>query len=307
MSRYKETNIPVSVGFAETKTLAKLANTTAKKSEKSQGVLDLYNSPHTDLALRRTSVGDIWGVGSRSTYHLNKYGIYTGFDLKNADPEQVRSYLNVFGARTVLELNGMRCLPMEITAKSNKSIAHTRTFGRAIIGFREIKNAIFYFATRALEKMRWNNLTTKTVTVFLKTDRFNPVPYYYSNACSYNSAFYSDITSEIYGWVAKCLDNVFLPNMHYRRAGVILSELIPVEAASLRLYGQENFERWHRLIKSVDQLNLRYGRDRLKFAVLEDDGMWQSQSTFLGNDKHHTVERERLGLGSTFSRPIRFL
>ncbi|MGH9946669.1 MAG: Y-family DNA polymerase [Pyrinomonadaceae bacterium] len=303
----EKTKIPVSVGFAETKTLAKLANGIAKKSLKTEGVLDLYNSPYTDLALKRTDVNDIWGVGSRSTAHLRKHGINTAFELKNADPEKVRSYLNVFGARTVMELNGIKCIPLEITKRDNKSIAHTRTFGSTISNFGEVKNAVFYFTTRALEKMRWNDLTTKNLTVYLQTDRFNPVPYYYSNAHSYNSVYYSDITSEIYAWARLCLDRIYIPGMQYKRAGVVLSELTPAASISKRLYCQPDFERWHRLNKSIDELNLRYGRDIIRLAALYDNGTWQSQSTHRGNDSNHSIERERLGLGKKFSRPVRFL
>jgi DNA polymerase V len=303
----KKTKIPVSVGTAETKTLAKLANQIAKTSVKADGVLDLYSSPYTDLALKQTDVGNVWGVGRRSTAHLKDHGINTAFELKHADPEEIRSYLNVFGARTVMELNGIKCLPMEVTEKDNKSIAHTRTFGHTISSFHEIKNAIFYFVTRALEKMRWNNLTTKVVTVFLQTDRFHPVPSYYSNAYSYNSVYYSDITSEIYQWIAICLEKIFRPGMQYKRAGVVLGELAPVAAASRRLYGQVDFERRHRLVKSIDELNLRYGRDVIRFAALQDSGGWQSQSTFRSNDENHSVTRDRLGLGHTFSKSVRFL
>lgn len=305
----KETKIPVSVGLAETKTLAKLANHIAKTSPnlKIPGVLDLYNSPYTNLALQRTDVREVWGVGSRSAVRLRDHGINTAYELKNTDPEQIRDYLHVFGARTVLELNGVKCLPLEITEKDNKSIAHTRTFGRTISNFSEIKNAVFYFTTRALEKMRWNNLTTKCVTVYLQTDRFKPVPYYYSNAFSYNSVYHSDITSEIYKWISLCLEKTFRPDLQYKRAGVVLSNLTAAESISLRLYEQVNFERWHKLNKSIDELNLRYGRDVVKLAALEDKGGWQSQSTHRNNDKNHSVDREKLGLGTTFSKSIRFL
>lgn len=303
----KKTGIPVSVGTAETKTLAKLANKIAKTSVKANGVLDLYNSPYTDLALKQTGVGDIWGIGRRSVPHLKEHGINTAFELKNADPEKIRSYLNVFGARTVMELNGIKCLPLEVIEKDNRSIAHTRTFGQTISNFHDIKNAVFYFTTRALEKMRWNDLTAKVVTVYLQTDRFRPVPRYYSSAYSYNSVYYSDITSEIYQWAAICLEKTFQPNMQYKRAGIVLSGLAPSSAASLRLYGQTDFERRHRLVKSIDELNLRYGRDVIRFAALNDNGGWQSTSTHRDNDANHHIDRNMLGLGKTFSKSVRFL
>jgi DNA polymerase V len=304
---FNETKIPVSVGIAETKTLAKLANHIAKLSAKTKGVLDLYKSPYLDLALMQTPVEDVWGVGRRSAARLKKHEINTAYELKNADVENIRSYLHIFGAKTVLELNGIKCLPIEWTQKSSKSIAHTRTFGHVIKEYEEIRNALFYFTTRALEKMRWNYLITKSVSVFLSTDRYNPVPYYYSNSYSYRSVYYSDVSSEIYKWVSHCLDQIFRSGLHYRRAGIVLSDLIPVDTAPCRLYEQEKFDRMHRLNRYIDEINLKYGRDVVKLAVLKDVGRWQSQSTHRSNDGNHTTGRDNLGLGNIFSRPIRFL
>ena len=95
--------------------------------------------------------------------------------------------------------------------------------------------------------------------------------------------------------------------MQYKRAGIVLSSLAPVSAASLRLYGQADYERRHRLVKAIDELNLRYGRDVIRFAALEDRGGWQSNSTHRENDANHTIPRDMLGLGHTFSKSIRFL
>lgn len=303
---FEKTKIPVSVGIARTKTLAKLANNLAKRSAKAKGVLDLYDSPYIDLALQRTSVGNIWGVGPSSALHLQEIGINTAYELKVAEPARIRDYLNVFGARTVRELNGIKCLPMEVTHRHNQSIAHTRTFGKPISSLEEVRNAVLYFTTRALEKMRWNDLTTRVVKVFLRTDRFNPVPYYYDNSASYRSVYHSDVTSEIYLWVMACIEAIYRPGMQFKKAGVELSELKTGEAIPLRLFEQRDFERRHKLNKVIDELNHRYGRDSLRFAVLKASGDWQGRSQHRGNDSYHGVGRDALGLGKVFSKSVRF-
>jgi DNA polymerase V len=304
---FEKTQIPVSVGIATTKTLAKLANNIAKKSKKAAGVLDLYNSPYIDLALKKTAVGNIWGIGPRSAIHLNEHGINTAYELKVAEPKQIRGYLNQFGARTVLELNGVPCLSMEVTTRSNKSIAHTRTFGKTVSDLNEIREAILYFTTRVLEKMRWNGLTTKTVAVFLQTDRFRPVPYKYFNTYAYRSVYYSDVTSEIYRWVSICLENVYRPGLQYRKAGVILTDLVSPDTIPRRLFEQRDFERKHRLSKLIDEVNFRYGRDVVRFAALQEKGGWQGKSEHRGNDAYHQVGRDVLGQGKVFSKSVRFL
>jgi len=304
---FEKTQIPVSVGVARTKTLAKLANNIAKKSAKANGVLDLYDSPFIDLALKKTAVGNIWGIGPKSAIRLKEKGIETAFHLKTADPESVRTILNQFGARTVLELNGIPCLSMEITHRDNKSIAHTRTFGRTMNSYTDLKNALFFFTTRALEKMRWNGLSTRTVAVFLHTDRFRPRPFAYFKTHAYKSVYYSDVTSEIYGWVEACLDAVFKDGLEYKKAGVILSDLVPTQQTSPRLFGGRQFERQHALAKVIDEINYRYGRDIIRFASLDDKGGWQGKSEHRGNDSYHAVGRDTLGLGKTFSKSVRFL
>src|SRR5687767_10448321 len=233
---FEKTQIPVSVGMARTKTLAKLANHIAKLSPKADGVLDLYDSPYTDLALQKTYVGNIWGIGPRSSVHLKELGINTAFELKIAEPKAIRQHLNLFPARTVRELNGIKCLGMEVTERSNKSISHTRTFSKTVSDFEEIRNAIFFFATRALEKLRWNNLTVTTLTVFLHTDRSRPMPHKYFGKHTYKSVYYSDVTSEIYRWIAICLESAFRTGFQYRKAGVILSDLISPDEIPYRLF-----------------------------------------------------------------------
>ncbi len=304
---FEKTKIPVSVGIARTKTLAKLANHIAKVSPKADGVLDLYDSPYIDLALQKTHVGSIWGIGPRSAVRLKDIGINTAYELKIAEPKDIREHLNLFPARTVRELNGVKCLSMEVTERSNKSIAHTRTFGHTVGDFHEIRNAIFYFTTRALEKMRWNNLAVKTVTVFLHTDRFRPIPTKYFGKHTYRSVYYSDVTSEIYTWVADCLEKAFRPEFQYRKAGVILSDLVCPDEISTRLFEQIDFERRHSLSKVIDEVNYRYGRDAVRFAALEARGDWQGKSQHRGNDSYHMVGRDTLGQGKKYSKSMRFL
>ena len=302
---FDATKIPVSVGTAETKTLAKVANHLAKLSAKTEGVLDLYGSRFTDLALKQTPIGDVWGVGSRSAVKLRAKGLDTAFDLKQTKPDSVRGDMTIFGSRTVLELNGIKCIPVEISEHFAKSIAHTRTFGKPIRSYEEVKKAIFFFTTRALEKMRWNDLQTRCVTVFLNTDRFRPN--FYSKAFSYRSVYHSEVTSEIYDWVDVCLDEVFVEGMEFKKAGVILSDLQRSSFIAPRLFDERGFSRRHQLARSIDELNMRYGRDVVHFAALNVEGRWQGQTEHRINDENHNVGRDAIGKGQMFRRSIRFM
>ena len=132
------------------------------------------------------------------------------------------------------------------------------------------------------------------------------MPYYYTNAASYRSVYHSDVTSEIYTWVAACLEKIYRPGLQYKRAGIELSDLKTGAVISLRLFDQRDFERKHKLNKVIDELNFRYGRDILRFAALEAHGDWQGRSEHRGNDSYHAVGRDTLGLGKVFSKSVRF-
>ena len=129
---YKYFSIPVGVGIAETKTLAKVANKIAKKSDKAKGVLDLYKSPYIDVALERTEIGDVWGIGRQSVRKLETIGIKTALQFKNADLAWVKKNFTVVGGRTLLELRGHRCIPLELEPPPKKMITCSRSFSEPI-------------------------------------------------------------------------------------------------------------------------------------------------------------------------------
>lgn len=171
---YKWTGVPTSIGIAETKVLAKIANRIAKKSEKAKGVLDLYRSPYQELALERTAVEDVWGVGRASTAKLIASNVKTALDLKNVELRWARKVLTVVGARVVMELRGTLCFPLELNPPPKQSITCSRSFGQKITQYRDVKQALAVFLSRVTEKLRRHRLAAHSVTVFVSTDRLNP-------------------------------------------------------------------------------------------------------------------------------------
>src|SRR5262245_39957545 len=174
----RHTGIPVSVGVARTKTLAKAANYHAKRSEKAAGVLSLERQAHTELALDRLPVDEVWGVGPRYTEMLRRHGIETALDLRDAPDDWVRERMTVVGLRTVTELRGTPCIPLEITPPNKKLITVSRSFGAATSSLGELRAAIAFYTARAAEKLRRQRLAAGTITVFIETDRFKPVAQY---------------------------------------------------------------------------------------------------------------------------------
>ncbi len=172
------TEIPVSVGIAGTKVLAKVANKIAKKSAKARGVLNLFKSPHLEKALARTDVGDIWYVGPAYERMLKENGINNALEFRNAPEHWVRAKMTVVGARIQSELKGVSCLPMELLPPAKKMVGTAQGFGALIETLEELKEAA---ATRASEealKLRKEKQCVKELTIWIQTNPFGHDPQY---------------------------------------------------------------------------------------------------------------------------------
>lgn len=170
---YKWTGIPVSIGLAETKVLAKIANKRAKKAElKAQGVFNLYRSSKTESILKETLVSDVWGIGYKSALKLKAQNVLTAWQLREMDNRFVRRLLTVVGARIALELRGIKCLLFEQFSTKKHTITCSRSFGQTVGEYREIKEAMLYYLTRGCEKMRNHALAAHAVMAQIAFIRF---------------------------------------------------------------------------------------------------------------------------------------
>ncbi len=277
---YKWTGIPVSIGIAETKVLAKIANKRAKKGElREKGVLNLYRSDKTEGILKDTLINDIWGIGYRSGLKLREQNILNAWQLRETDNRLIRRLLTVTGARIALELRGINCLPFEFVQTKKHNITCSRSFGQTVSDYQDIKEAVFYFLTRACEKMRKYDLAANAVTILLSTDRFRPVPADYSPSATYSSTYPTDSNQEIQHWAAKTLERIYKPYYEYRRAGIILSGLVSNEKLTTRMFDDENFQKQHNLMKAVDEINQKFGKDTIRFANVRTKGSWSMKRT----------------------------
>jgi DNA polymerase V len=270
------TGVPVSVGLAETKTLAKLANHIAKKSAKCDGVLDLVRSPYLDEALARTPVEEIWGVGPAYTKLLRKAGINTALQLRGADTRWIRKRMTVMGARIVMELRGVPCLPLEICPPPKKSLTCSRSFGTVVKALSELREAVALYTVRVAEKLRKGRLAAGVVTVFIQTDRFGEGPQYYK-AGTHTLCYPTDSTQELLRWALDALERIFQEGYGYRKAGVMLNSLSPADQLTLRLFDDERWERFRQVSIAVDEINKKYGQDTVRFGIAKPNGCWRTK------------------------------
>lgn len=273
---YKYTRVPVSVGIAETKTLAKVAASIAKGSAKASGVLDLTKSPYQEVALARTPVEKVWGVGPAYAKLLRERGITTALELRDADTGWARRAMTVVGARVVMELRGVSCLPLEICPRPRKSVTVSRSFPVEVEALSELREAVAVFASRAAEKLRRDKLAASAVTVFIETNRFDKESHY-SDSATLELIYPTDNTQEFIKHALEALERIFRQGYGYRRAGVLFSGLVPADQITGRLFDTETLEKYRRVMPVVDRLNAKYGPGTVRFAVARAGGPWQTK------------------------------
>jgi DNA polymerase V len=275
---HKYTGIPVTVGIAETKTLAKVANHLAKKSERVAGVLDLTRSKYQEEALKRTPVEEVWGIGPAHARFLKERGITTALELREVDVGWARKAMTVVGVRIVLELRGTSCLPLEICPRPRKSVTSSRSFPIEIETIGEIRDAVAVFTSRAAEKLRRGRLAANSITVFIGTNRFAEGQAQYDNSATLELVYPTDNTQELIQNALEALGRIFRQGYGYRRAGVIMSGLVPADQVTSRLFDQETLERFRRVMPVMDQLNAKYGRGTVRLGVARPGGRWKTKA-----------------------------
>ena len=249
------TGIPVSVGIASTKTLTKIANKLAKKSPKANGVLNLVNSPYIQEALKQVEVVDVWGVGYRTARKLNRAGIYTALDLSRADIGWIKKKFGVQGVRTVYELQGIQCYPLEENPPSKKSLAVSRMFGRKVESVEELSEAVATYASRAGEKLREGKLSAGLITVFITTSRFIEKRYF--NSYSIEFPVQTNDTQEIIQAALSGLKRIYRKGYEYKKAGVVFHNLVNENKVQGNLFDTVDRVKSKQLMQAIDAINYR--------------------------------------------------
>ena len=257
------TGIPTSIGIAKTKTLSKIANHIAKK-EKS-GVVSLIGIEDIDPILEKVEIGDVWGVGRQLTKFYIKNDIYNAKQLKNISNTWIKKSSNVLSSRTAMELRGISCIDLEIQDSKRKSCVVSRSFGKKVETFQELKESVTNYCLNASEKIRSESLITKSVTVFLRTSPFQNRGIYYSNSKTIDFPIATDNSIEIVKAAINGLKDIFKRGYKYQKVGVMLSGLSNLENKN-NLFSSSKDEKIKSLMRSIDSTNCRYGRSTLSLA-----------------------------------------
>jgi DNA polymerase V len=260
------TGIPTSIGIGPTKTLAKLANKLAKRNPEHRGVFNIIEHPETDKLLDGVRVEDVWGIGVQYTKLLNLNGIFTALQLKNAPDRWVKKHMTITGLRTVWELRGHSCIPLEEVPPPKKGIISSRSFGRPVESLAELKEALASYVSRAAGKLRAQRSVALFITVFLGTNPFKDEPQYHNSITS-RLPVPTSHTVELIRHAHRGLEELYRSGFHYKRTGVFLTEIMPEDHAQLNLFSSPSSGKQDILMKTIDRINMRWGNNTVIYAA----------------------------------------
>ncbi|MBK8815187.1 MAG: Y-family DNA polymerase [Methylococcaceae bacterium] len=272
------TGIPVSIGIAPTKTLAKLANKLAKKGIAGNGSVLVWNTlAEPDKLLATLPVKELWGISSGLGKRLNRIRIDNVLALKQANIQLIRKQFGVVLERMVRELNEIPCIPLEMIAPKRKQILTSRSFGTRLSTLPELRAAVSVFATRSAEKLRSQNLCTQTLCVFIHTSPFALDKPSYNNAITISLDQPTQDTGLLIRTALAGLERIYRPGYEYQRAGILLPDLMPNGMQQLSLFQDDSNDnpKSERLMTVLDAINHAHGRHSIRYASQGLSARWQ--------------------------------
>lgn len=272
-----QTGIPISIGIGPTKVLAKVANHIVKKN-RPLGVYDLRDEKVRERALSQIPIEDVWGIGKKSAAKLKVFGIRTAKDFRDYDNDKlIQSILTKTGRKIQDELRGISCI--ELTDMENKKvIASTRSFGKTVYEKNEIQEAVSSYITQAAEKLRKQKSLCRVLYVYIRTSLFNE-QYFSGNEClSFDNPTSS--TVELIQAGIKLVDRIYKEGIPYRKAGILLLDIVPEQMQQLDLFSSPPKKNNDVLMKVMDQINSRYGKQTIKSAACGTTSYWAMLSEF---------------------------
>lgn len=274
------TGISVSIGVAHTKTLAKMANNLAKKNKiDTNCVYILATEDDQRVALQQTRVGSIWGVGGAYATKLINMGIISAWELRNMSEEWAHRHLGgVVGARLVKELRGEPCIEMKNPLETKKMIATTRMFGEPVNSINDIKEAVATYTSRAAEKLRRQQSAANVVSVFIiAKEQDHNIDFHHGGNIGTHTTLpvATSITNELIKPAVNLIDRLYKSGTFYKKAGVMLSGLVPDKSVQANMFLPETTNGGRMLMGMMDNVNFSMRDDVIKFAASGTTRDWK--------------------------------
>lgn len=273
---YQWTGIPVSIGIASTKTLAKVANRYAKKHHPKEGFFVLNDNVIQENILKKFPIEDVWGIGRQISGLLHQKGIRTAWELACTDDTWIKKNLSIVGLRTVWELRGISCLNLEEVAPPKKSIVCSRSFGSDVYTESDLAEALSSYVASAAERLRSQAGLASFLEIFLHTSRFKEEKY--NNSMYMTLQIPSDYTPDLIHYAKRGLSKIYRSGFAYKKVGIMLGGIVSNKAIQQDLFidNKTSDPKQRALMQLMDKTNAKYGKNKLKLAA---QGITQSWKT----------------------------
>ena len=288
----KWTGIPVSIGFAPTKALAKVANRISKKfDKKTKGVYAIDSEGKREKALKWLKIEDVWGIGYKHAARLKSYKINRAYNFIKLTDEWVRKQMSVVGLRLKKELEGESVLSLEEKRSPKKAIATTRSFEKNLICFEDLKERISTFSICCSEKLRSQKSNCNSIYVFVKSNRHQKNKSQYRNGIVMTLPYGSNSSITISKYAAEGLKKIYKKGIEYKKAGVVVLGLVPNSKMQLNIFEKEN-PKHQILMKTLDFITKKEGSNKIKLASQDLKKIWKMKQTKLSS--RYTTELKEI-------------
>lgn len=282
----RDTGIPVSIGLSSTRTLAKIANHVAKKNPEYKGVCWFHAADcKLEKILKELPVSEVWGVGYRIANKLSAMGITTAWQLREANPKQIRKLFSVVLERTVLELQGTPCIELDDFDTPKKNIMTSRSFGKMTNKLFDLQEAVRVHASKGAEKLRNQNSVAHAILVFLKTNRFrDDLPQYHPSKVI-RLPCPTDDTRIIVQAAANALSSIYKKEYFYHKAGVMMLDVTDKDIEQFDFFDQpqdSELKKKHDILnKTIDKINKKMGRGTIQIGGRKEKAAWNLKRELL--------------------------
>lgn len=276
---FRSTGIPISVGIAPTKALAKVANRIAKKYPKeSRGCHLIQTQQQIDKALKWLDVEDVWGIGHRHAMRLFKLGIDSAYDFVHMDSKWVQKHMSIVGLRLQRDLSGIPTLDLDpVEAKQN--IATTRSFDNNYTDYETIQERVVTFAASCSEKLRRQNSHCCSLTVFLLTNKHRQDQKQYNPSITIDLPFATNSAIDLGHYSTIALKKIYREGFGYKKAGVIVQDFTPADVEQTTLFSGRD-KRHDKLMQAFDRINKQYGQNMVRLGA-QGKRMWRMKQDWL--------------------------
>ncbi|MEY0031311.1 translesion error-prone DNA polymerase V subunit UmuC [Providencia rettgeri] len=276
----QNTHLPVGIGIAPTKTLAKLANHAAKTWKKTGGVVELSSEQRQRKLLSLIPIEEVWGIGRRISAKLRIMDVNTALDLANASVATIRKTFGVTLERTLRELNGEPCIELEEVRKIKQQILCSRSFGQKVLDIETMRKAVCDYAERAAEKLREEKQRCKIIGLFIQTSR-HASGEDYANSINIKLEYPSSDTRDIINVAMRGLNTIWRDGYRYYKAGIILSDFTDSDVTQFDMFStQKPFRNSDELMKTLDAIN-KSGQGKVWFASKGGDSGYKMKREML--------------------------